>query len=412
MLYDNALLVSLYCNVYRISKDESFRDVVETTLEFVKRELTSPEGLFFSSLDADSEGQEGLFYTWTPGEFESTLGTYSELMSRYYGLNRGEEWENGRSILNRPFPDDEFAQKNFLSEEELRSLVKHCRTLLLEERAKRPKPGLDDKVLLSWNALIIKAYIDAYATFGHSEYLGIALNAARILGSALRNPEGGLFHTWKKGKARIPAFLDDYTFYADACLAIYQITLDNTWLAEAESMVKYAITQFADVDSGLFFFSEQKHHCILRKTETYDSVIPSSNSAFARLLHILGVLTGKNAYVELCDQMLSVMTEKIINYPNSYANWVSLALERSLPFYVIAIVGEDAHEKIQELGNHYTPFSLIAGSTMPGDMPYIRNRFISGKTEIHICNENACFAPVESVEKAIDMLRISARLVD
>lgn len=412
MLYDNALLVSLYCNAYRVTKDNFYREIVDGTLEFIEREMTSPEGLFYSSLDADSDGQEGLSYTWTQQEFDRVLGSYSKLMAEYFGLNKESAWEKGRTILTRNRSDASFAQNHYLSEEELKALVKHSRTLLMEERLGRTQPGLDDKVLLSWNSLMIRAYCDAYSTFGESRYLGIALNAARLLGSLLRNPDGGLYHTWKSGKARISAFLDDYVFYADACLAIYQLTLDNTWLGEAESLVKHVIVQFADPDSGLFYFSEDKHKCIVRKTETYDSVIPSSNSAFARLLHTLGVLTGKYAYVELCDQMLAGMTDKIVNYPTSYANWVSLALERSIPFYVIAIVGEEAHEKIQELGKHYIPFTLIAGSTMPGDMPYIRNRFISGKTQMHICNDSACFAPVDSVDKVIDMLRISSKLAE
>jgi uncharacterized protein len=412
MLYDNALLVSLYCNAYRITKDEAFKDIIEGTLDFIKSELTSPEGLFYSSLDADSEGEEGHFYTWTKTEFDIVLGQYSDLIAEYFGMGESGHWEEGRCTLYRNETDAQFAQRHFLSEEELRALVISCRVMLMEIREHRQRPGLDDKIVLSWNALMIRAYTDAYATLGNSEYLGIALNAARVLGSLLHDPEGGLFHTWKNGKARIAGFLDDYTFFADACLGIYQMTLDNSWLAQAESYVKYAITQFADTESGLFFFSEQKHHCIVRKTETYDSVVPSSNSAFARLLHSLGTLTGKTAYIEICDSMLSVMTEKISNYPTSYANWVILAMERSLPFFVIAVVGEDAHEKLQELGKHYIPYTLIAGSTIPGDMPYIRNRFVAGKTLFHICNENSCFAPVDSVDKAIDLLRISSKLVD
>jgi uncharacterized protein YyaL (SSP411 family) len=412
MLYDNALLVSLYCNAYRITRDESFREVVKGTLDFVKRELSSPEGLFYSSLDADSDGEEGNFYTWKKSELDEVLGQYSNLIAEYFGMGNAGAWAERKCILHRPEDDTSFARNHYLSEAELQSLLVTCRSLMMEARNKRTRPGLDDKVLVSWNALMIKAYADAYATFGESEYLGIALNAARKLMSLLHDPDGGLFHTWKNGKARISGFLDDYTFMADACLAIYQQTLDNTWLSEAESLVKYAITRFAEPESGLFFFSEQKHKCIVRKTETYDSVIPSSNSSFARLLHAMGTLTGKNSYVELCDRMLSVMIDKINNYPTSYANWMILAMERSLPYFVITVVGENAHEKLQEFGKNYIPFTLLAGSTMPGEMPSIRNRYVPGKTLIHICNENSCFAPVDSVEKALDLLKISVKLVE
>jgi len=412
MLYDNALLVSMYCSAYRITQRDILKSVVEETLEFIKRELTSPEGLFYSSLDADSEGQEGYYYTWTREEFDETLGAYSGLIAEYYGLGSEGGWLHKRCILFRPYDDDDFAQQHFLSSEELQALVKHCKVLLRERRNKKIRPGLDDKVLMSWNALMIKAFADAYATFGNSEYLGIALNAARLIGSLLKNPEGGYFHTWKDGKARIPAFLDDYTFFADACVSIYQLTLDNTWLNMAESLVKYALTQFADPDSGLFYFSESRHRCIIRKTETYDSVVPSSNSSLARLLFAMGTMTGKQAYLDLSSHMLSFMTGKIINFPTSYANWASLALEKSRPFYVIAVVGEEAHEKIREFGMQYLPFALLAGSTVPGDLPYIRNRFVPGKTLIHICNENACFAPVDSVEKAMDLLKLGFKIAE
>ncbi len=412
MLYDNALLVSLYCNAYRMTNDPYFKAVVVETLEFVKRELTSPEGLFYSSLDADSDGTEGFYYTWTREEFDEVLGAYSELIAEYYGLGSEGVWLHKRCVLFRPFQDEEFAKQHFLSTEELHSLLDHCKSLLMEERSKRVRPGLDDKVLLSWNALMIRAYADAYSTFGTTEYLGIALNAARFISSAFRNPGEGYFHTWKNGKARIAAFLDDYIFFAEACLSIYQITLDNTWLGEAESLVKYALSNFSDPESGLFFFSESKHHCIVRKTDIYDSVVPSSNSAMARLLFAMGTITGKNAYLELSQQMLGGMTGKLLSYPTSYANWVSLALEISRPFYVIAVVGEDAHEKIQEFGRQYLPFAMIAGSTMPGDLPYIRNRFVDGKTLIHLCNETACFAPVDSVDKAMDLLKIGFKLAE
>ncbi len=412
MLYDNALLVSLYCDAYRITGDESHREVVEDVLTFVTRELTSPEGLFYSSLDADSQGEEGRYYTWTREEMEETLGSYTDLMVEYFGMGTEITGSQKECILYRPVKPENFARPHFLSAEEMRSLVKHCRALLLEKRNQRIRPGLDDKVLLSWNALMIKAFADAYSAFGNAEYLGSALNAARFILSAMQNPAGGYFHTWKNGKARIAGFLDDYVFFADACLSIYRITLDNTWLGEAESLVKYAIMHFGDPESGLFFFSEAKHKCIIRKTEIYDSVIPSSNSAFARLLHALGTITGKNAYLELSNQMLAGMREKILNYPTSYANWAILALEKSLPYYVIAVVGDDAHEKIRELGKYYLPFSLIAGSTTPGDLPYIKNRYASGRTLVHICNENACFAPVDSVDKAIELLKIGFSMTE
>jgi uncharacterized protein len=404
MLYDNAQLVSLYSNTYKINKDDELKDVIESTLAFVKRELTSPEGVFYSSLDADSEGEEGLFYTWTEQEFKEVLVPYGELMAEYFGIGLFGVWENGKNILLRPFEDSTFAKEHFLSEAELKSLLQASRLSLLEARSKRVRPGMDDKILVSWNALMIKAYLDAYAALDKAEYLETAIKAVEFILKELKTPKGGLLHTWKNGIARIPAFLDDYSFLAESLLVLYQCTMNPRWLAEAEKIAGYIQTHFTDAKSGMFFFSEEEYHNVIRKVETHDSVVPSSNSSLARMFHILGTITGTSDYIGTSRQMLEKMNYSVLNHPLISANWACLAMEVGLVQHVIAIVGNEADERIKEINRHFLPNAVIIGSTSPSDAPYVKNRYVEGETLIHICVQDACFAPVETVDKAIQLL--------
>ncbi|NVO19048.1 MAG: thioredoxin domain-containing protein [Bacteroidetes bacterium] len=404
MLYDNAQLVSLYCNAFKVTKEGFLKETVEDILEFVNRELTSPEGVFYSSLDADSDGEEGLFYTWTREEFDDVLGPYAELMGEYFGVGEEGTWEKGRNILLRTVENSSFAQNHFLSEEELSALLKACRLSLLEVRARRNRPSMDDKVLLSWNSLMIKAYLDAFITFGNDEYLSSAVNAVNFLLKELKNPDGGYFHTWKEGVARIPAFLDDYSFLGEALVSLYQLTMDDRWLYESELIIRHILLHFNDTESGMFYFSEESHHNIVRKVETYDSVIPSSNSSVARLLNSVGTLTGNVLYCEISQNMMEKMNLRMVQQPGASANWACVAMETGLSHHVIAVVGEEMKRFISELSRYFLPNTLMIGSEGPSDIPYVKGRFVPGTTLIHICTENACFAPVDSVAKALQLL--------
>ena len=404
MLYDNAQLIDLYTDAYKITKDDFFRKVAESSLEFIRREMSSPEGLFYSSLDADTEGEEGRYYTWTAEEFEETLGPYAKLMAEYYGLGAEGEWEKNRNILLRPMEDDLFAQRHFLSLEELTSLLKHCRSLLMEARNKRPRPALDDKALLSWNALMIKCLVNASLAFDNLEYLKTAGTAADFLVDKMIRSDGGIFHTWKNGEARIAAFLEDYALLGQALLALFQASGEERWLELSLKITRYAFAHFHDPESGLFYFSEDGGHGPARKLETYDGVIPSSNSAFAELMHSLGTLTDDNGYLLVSGKMPVIMHERIVKYPSSHANWAGLALSFLNPARVIAVVGPEAGRLISQMGTHYLPGALIIGSNAASDRTYFLDRFVPGKTLIYICSGNTCLLPVEDVESALKLL--------
>ena len=401
MLYDNAQLVSLYSDAYRLSGNVLYKEVIEQTIDFINRELTAPEDVFYSALDADSEGEEGLFYTWTADQFSETLGHYAELAGEYYGVDKEGLWEYGRNILLRPDSDELFAQQHFLSSGELVSLTCFCRNELLKVRSSRPRPALDDKMLVAWNSLMISALVDASIVLGQDEYLQSAIKAARFILSNLKRPDNGLYHTWKGGKSQINAFLDDYAFACESFLKLYSITTDTYWLNEAETLAGYVVEHFYDSKSEFFWYSENEDKQVFaRKIEIYDGVIPSGNSAMADVLNTLGIFLDNSDYLEKVRQMLLVMETKFIQSPAAYSNWASLALQVAKEKYVIAVVGSDSVSMIRKLLAGNNSGALIFGSTKESDLPYFANRYVEGKTLVYICSGTFCMAPVESVEEA------------
>ena len=405
MLYDNAQLISLYSNAYRLTGNILYKDVIEQTIDFVSRELTASEGVFYSALDADSEGEEGLFYTWTAAQFAEALGHYAELAGEYYGIDKRGFWEHGRNILLRPDSDDLFAQQHFLSSGELASLTGFCRNELLKARSARPRPALDDKMLVSWNSLMISALVDASIALDREDYLQSAIKAANFILSNLKRPDGGLFHTWKDGKAQINAFLDDYAFACESFLKLYSITTNEHWLHETEILAGYVVEHFFDSHSGFFWYSENEDkHIFARKIEVYDGVIPSGNSAMARVLDTLGIFLHNEDFTEKVQQMLMAMQTRFTHSPAAFSNWASLALSGAHEQYVIVVVGSDSVSVIRKLSERNKSGALIFGSTKASNLPYFADRYVKGKTLIYICSGSFCMAPVETVEEAFQLL--------
>ncbi len=402
MLYDNAQLVSLYSFAFQKTKNRLYKEVIEQTIEFVNRELTAPEGTFYSALDADSEGVEGLFYTWTAEEFKDVLGHYSAIAGEYYGIDAKGLWENGRNILLRPESDDLFAQQHFLSTDELSSLTAFCRAQLLKARSERIRPGLDDKMLLAWNSLMINALVDAYLALDRIEYLESAIHAAKFIRVNLKRPDNGLYHTRRNEKSQINAFLDDYAFTCEAFLKIYSVTTDESWLIEAELLASYVVKYLYDSDSGFFWYSENNDKQVFaRKIEIYDGVIASGNSVMAQVLETLGIFLHNADYSEKARQMLLSMESRITRYPSAYANWAAQAISAANQQYVIAVTGNDAVSIINKLKEQNLFNAMIFGSKVESSLPYFEHRYVEGKTMIYICSGSYCMAPVESVEEAV-----------
>jgi len=401
MLYDNGQLVSLYSQAYQLTKKPLYQHIVYQTLEYTAREMTAKNGAFYSSLDADSEGEEGKFYVWSKEELQTILKEDFELAKEYYNVNATGKWE-GHYILLRKKDNVKIAEQFNISEEEVVSKIENINTVLLKERAKRVRPGLDDKTLTSWNALMLKGYVDAYNSFGEERFLKAALkNANFILNNQVRK-DGGLNHNYKNGVSNLDGYLEDYSFTTAAFIALYQATFDEKWLAEAKKLTDYSIEHFYDANTGFFFFtSNNAKGLVARKMELSDNVIPASNSSMAKNLFLLGELYYEKDYTEKAKQMLKNIEAQASKYISGYSNWGILMLNNVKPFYEIAISGKKAHQKRKELNSSYIPNKLVMGSIKPSNLPLLELKEVNGKTMIYVCYNNVCQSPVENVSEAL-----------
>ena len=405
MLYDNAQLISLYSQAYQAFKKPLYARTVERSIEFILREMTSPEGAFYSALDADSEGVEGLYYVWTRGELEEALGSEYDLMAAYFDIGGQALWEHDRNILRRGIPDVEFAKAFGITEEELEERLTNARAHLLELRSRRTRPALDDKSLTSWNALMVKALCDAYEVFGNERYITVARTNLELLLTKCERTDGGLWHSYKAGTASIPGYLEDHCFLAEALLAMYGITFEEKWLQEAAAQCEHAVRHFRDERSGLFHFtSDRNADLIARPMEVADNVVPASNSSMAQVLFHLGTLLDDEPYLTMADHMLRTVTDRMVLHPSAYSNWAQLALQRIQPLPHIAITGPDALRIRHAFRDHYLPNRIFLGSHGTSELPLLSERSLP-ETTIFVCIDKNCKLPVHSVEEALRELK-------
>lgn len=410
MLYDNAQLVSTYANAYLLTKNESYKNTVEETLNFVDRELSQKDGAFYSSIDADSKTkdgklEEGVFYSWTKEELKAILKEDFTLFSKYYNINETGKWENNRYVLFKTETDQEFAITNAIDLTELNNKLTNWKTQLFNERAKRDRPRTDDKVLTSWNALMLKAYVDAYSVLGKKEYLDRAIKNAVFIKNNQLKENGRLYHNYKDGITSIEGFSEDYAQVVSAYLSLYEVTLDKNWLETAKVISDYCITHFLDKQSGMFYFtSDNETSLITRKIETIDNVIPSSNSVLAENLYKLSHYYFDENYARIAKQMLSNMKSAINESPSSFSNWLNLYLNYSNPYYEVVISGPEALKKLQELNTYYLPNILVAGAIEESTIPIMEYRYNQDNTFIYICVNGTCKLPVNSIDIAVKQL--------
>ena len=398
MLYDNAQLVSLYSEAYHQNPRELYKRVVYDTLEFVNRELSSPEGGFYSSLDADSEGEEGKFYVWSYEEIEALLGTETKVFSAYYNVHPFGNWE-GKNVLFVLESEEEFAEQWKLDPQHFQEQLAKSRSILLNAREKRIRPGLDDKILCSWNALMLRGYIDAYRVFKEESFLEKAIENAQFIQNNLAEA-GKLNRNYKAGNSSINAFLDDYAFLIDALVHLYQVSFDPSWLEQAQLHLAYVREHFYDSQSGMFFYtSDEDPLMVKRHIEVQDDVIPGSNSTLAQNLYTLGILLQEPQYLDISRQMLSNSKASFLQSPDWHAGWGQLFLGQSFPYYEIAITGKDALNFRKKLDEKYYPLSMYAGADKESDLPILKDRFQDTPT-FYICRENVCQLPVSSPEEA------------
>lgn len=416
MLYDNALLVSVLSDAYKLLQSDAriagqaaraalYLETLEKTLDFVINEMTHSKGGFYAALDADSEGVEGKFYVWTKAEIETVLGEEAELFCSFYGVTETGNWEQ-TNILWRPETYEVFAAANDLSVDALKQKLRVSREKLSQARSRRIPPGLDDKILLGWNALMCSAFANAYTALGKAEYREVAERAlAFVLENMTLGNDQRPFHTWKDGQLQYQAVLDDYAFLITALVDIWQITFNSTYLTLAEKYTQQVLSYFHDQDSGLFFFTaSDQTDVVMRKKDLYDNATPSGNSTMVHVLQRLGIILDRQDWREMAAKMLLIMKSTVERYPLSFERWAGALLNETYPYLEIAVVGNNALDKAQAIQRRFLPNGLLVASTTETDW----NPLLAGKpgetdAYIYICQNYTCKKPVQSL-KEFDLL--------
>ncbi|MFQ5614588.1 MAG: thioredoxin domain-containing protein [Anaerolineae bacterium] len=408
MLYDNALLARLYLHAYQLTCRPRYRQVVEETLDYVAREMTHPNGGFYSTQDADSEGEEGKFYLWTVEEVRQVLGdAEGEIFCGFYDVAPGGNFE-GKSILNIPREPEQFAQELGLDLPELQAQLGRNRQALYAVREERVKPGLDDKVLTAWNGLMLAAFAEAARVLKRDDYRQIAERNAAFVLRELRQ-DGRLWRTWKDGRAKLMAYLEDYAFYSDGLLALYQTTFDPGHFAAARDLAETILAHFHDPENGGFFDTADDHEqLIIRPKNLQDNATPSGNAMAVRVLLALAAYSGDDRYYTPAAEALGSIQGPLSQYPIAFAHWLGALEFATAPPREVAIIGEagsdDTRALVETALLPYRPNQVVALAP-PDDaqtaqtIPLLAERpQQADRATAYVCHKFTCQAPVTSPE--------------
>ncbi len=416
MLYDNALLSRVYLHTYLVTGNPFYSRIVEETLDYVVREMTSPEGGFYSTQDADSEGEEGKFFVWTPEEIEEALPHEdAALFMLYYDVTAQGNFE-GKNILHVPQDAQKVADSAQVSLEVLQETLKRSRELLFKARERRVKPGRDEKILTSWNGLMLQSFAEAARYFNRPDYLQVASKNAEFLLGSLRH-EGRLLRTYKDGRARLSGYLEDYMFLAAGLLALYEASFDPRWFAEARTLMDEAIELFADEQNGGFFDTGRDHEeLISRPKDIMDNATPAGNSVAIEVLLRLAAFTGEEAYRQRAEDYLRPLADVMVQHPQAFGHALG-ALDMAIsPAKEFAIIGDprqaDTRALLEVINEHYLPNSVLACTApllgainrAPTEaiqaIPLLADRPLKdGKATAYVCQNFACQAPVNTPEE-------------
>jgi len=398
MLYDNGQLVSLYADAYKLTGNPLYAETIEKTLAFVTRELSGKDGNFFSALDADSKdknghSEEGAFYVWTKPDLEKLIGNDFKLFAEVFNVNDFGYWEKENYVLIQKHTVEELSEIHKIPLDELAAKKKKWEQILFLEREKRHRPGLDDKSLTSWNAIMLKGFVDAYKALGTESYLQTALDNAAFIQSKCWSPEGNLLHNFKDGKSSINGYLEDYAFVIDAFIALYEVTLDEKFLTQAKQLCDYCFDHFYDAEQGFFTFTSNLDTALVASHyEMEDNVIPASNSVMCENLYRLSVYFGNQHYETKCENMLAHIVP-VIDFPSAFSNWLYVFLNYSDKQRELAIASQNALSDIAEINSRYAPHRTVAATSAPSALPFLQDRFASGKNLYYVCRNRTCQLP-------------------
>ena len=404
MLYDNALLVGVLSEAYQLTRKPAYAQVIHQTMRFVQQEWQSPEGGFYSAYDADSEGVEGKYYTWAKAELETVIddAEAARLFCAVYDVSEEGNWEE-TNILWTPVPVEEVIASLGWDSAAAHASLAQSRSKLLSHRQQRIKPLLDDKKLLSWNAMMIEASCKAWAATGEADYLAMAEKAAAFIEQYMRHEDGGYFHNEKNGLAQNPAFLDDLAGYVSALLWLQACTGNHDYLHQAGRITDIIFRDFSDADSPFFFFTPVwQKDIIVRKKETYDGATPAGNSVMVHNLLQLGVLFNRPDWTERAMNMLNAVQQAVGRYPNSFGNWAMAMQGQVYGLHEIAVVGAAAPQLTAGLLAAYIPNKIVQQAAQPSeDWPLLAGKATGNKSLIYACKQYACQRPVSSINELL-----------
>ncbi len=414
MLYDNGQLISLYAEAYAWQPNRLYHEVVNETIAFAERELLSPEGGFYSALDADSEGVEGKFYIFDKAEIDQLLGDDAPLFNAYYHVTEAGNWEEEETnVLYRKESDELVARQFSLTLAELKSSISNSREKVFAYRSQRIRPGLDNKILTSWNGLMLKGLCEAYRVFDADRYLQLALKNADFIKQNLITPHYRLVRIYTPGAnagGRKPvAFLDDYANLIEAFIALYEVTFRMEWLEQAKELARQAIQHYYSAEEGMFFYTAaDDEQLIARKTEIMDGVISSSNSVMAMNLKKLSLFYTDSSFEQIAAQLLRNLMPYMAKYGSAYSNWASVLLYEITGMYEVAIAAATpAAGMVQdlrtEIEQNYIPNKIILGGSEE-NLPLLEGR-IGDEPRIYICKDKTCGLPVTTVADAIKQIK-------
>lgn len=403
MLYDNGQLLSLYSEAYQQHPRPLYRRVVQETIAWAMREMKAENGGFYSALDADSEGVEGKFYTFQAEEFD-VLGPDAEVARNYFNITADGNWVEEKT--NIPFVsgnNEHLVADAGFAENEWNDYLTEIKSKLLEYRSQRIRPGLDNKQLTSWNALLLKGLVDAYRVFADYSYLSAAMGIARFIAKEC-SIEGSLLHQPEDQNRRIAGFLDDYAFTIEAYIALYEVTFDEDWIHKARTLADRAIELFYEKDTATFYYTPSEGETLIaRKSEIMDNVIPGSSSSIVRQLYKLALLFDDENYTAIADQVFANVFPHIASYGSAYSNWALQLLELHFGTHEIALTGPLATEWRKELDNTlYIPNKIILGGTK-STLPLLVNKQ-EFESKAYLCRNKTCSLPQASIAQLVELI--------
>ncbi len=404
MLYDNAQLARVYLHAWQVTGDLSFRRIVEETLGFVAREMLSLEGGFYSSLDADSEGEEGKFYAWTLEELRLTLGESADFFETAYGVTALGNWE-GKTVLQRALDDAALSVQFKMDRGQVAEKLAECHARLLFRRNMRVRPGTDDKVLTAWNGLMLSAFAEAGRVFNNSQYIEIAARNADFLLTALR-PQGKLRRAWRQGQASPEVFLEDYASLILGLIDLYQTDFNDRWFSEAVGLADEMVSRFADPAGGFFDTPSDAENLLTRPKDLQDSATPSGNALAAEALLKLDAFTWKGEWRKLAEQALSLVAGQAVRYPTAYGRWLSAADFALGKVKQVALIGAISDELtrafLAEVRSAFRPNLVVALAEYPppdGSPALLIDRpMLDGRPTAYVCEGFVCRLPVTTLE--------------